>query len=65
MVLSFGETPDDDRPPEAIWLNPGLLNDHWDKVRSRYKAKAEGMAPIDDGGDEDDWQNPITAGWRK
>lgn len=64
MVLSFGEASEDDRPPEAIWLNSKALSDHWDKVRNRYAAKANGMEPIEDGSD-DVMQNPVTAGWRK
>lgn len=64
MILGFYELPEEDRPPERIWKNPKLLSDHWDVVRGRQKAKANGMEPI---GDEEsgELQNPATASWRR
>jgi len=42
------ELPEEDRPPEAIWLNPSALNDHFDSVNARYKAKSSNMEVIED-----------------
>ena len=43
------ELPDEDRPPEQIWLDNDALNDHFDSVRARYRSgSSDGMEPIED-----------------
>jgi hypothetical protein len=36
------EMPDDDRPPEAIWLDDEALSDHFARVREKYSSGGAG-----------------------
>lgn len=64
MVMGYYEMSDEDRPPEAIWLQGEMLSNHFDQVKARYKAKASGMEPIEVMGG-DTIQNPFTAGIKR
>ena len=49
-----------DRPPEQIWLQPELLDAHFQRVRNRHEAKKGGMEPIED--DDSMMQSDLTRG---
>jgi hypothetical protein len=40
--LSFDELPEEERPPERIWLDPDRMKAWWDDIKRARKAKAEG-----------------------
>lgn len=40
--MSYYELPENDRPPEEIWLDPEALAGHFETVRTRYRDKSEG-----------------------
>jgi hypothetical protein len=65
-VLGWFELPDDDRPPERIWLDDKALSDHFEAVSERYRSPS--------GGGRSDWesipgsdfaQNELTAQFRR
>lgn len=64
MVLSFGELPDDERPPERIWLDDEALSAHWERVEAARKHKYGGTeaVPAAEGQLE---QNELTAGFKR
>ena len=64
MIMGYYEMPEEDRPPEAIWLQGKLLTEHFDRIKAKYKAKASGMEPIEVMGGET-IQNPFTAGIKR
>lgn len=37
-VLGWFELPERDQPPEAIWLDPEALEEHFQRVKDRYAA---------------------------
>lgn len=41
-VLNWMELPEDDRPPEFMWLEPEMLQGHFDEVKRRWADKAGG-----------------------
>ena len=59
-ILGWMELPDDQQPPEAIWLHPRLLGEHFDRVRDRM-ARGPGMEPVED---MPMMQNELTSGLR-
>lgn len=62
-VLSWMELPDDQQPPESIWLNPKALNEHFERVTERIKGEGRGgMEPIED---MPMMQNELTAELRR
>jgi hypothetical protein len=46
-VHGWLELPDDDQPPQSIWLDTEALIDHFDRIRERHKNP--GMESVDDG----------------
>ena len=50
------ELPEKDLPPEAIWLDPDALSEHFERVKARY---ASGASSSDD--DRDDVAVPMNA----
>lgn len=61
-VLSWMELPEDEQPPESIWLNPELLNDHFESLAAKRKAQASGTETVEDA---PMLQNEITKSWRR
>lgn len=52
-VLSWMEMPDEDQPPEHMWMNDKMIGDHFDLVRQRYKEKysgGDGMESVPEAG---------------
>lgn len=39
-ILSWMELQDEHQPPEAIWLNPGLLNEHFERVQAEMRESS-------------------------
>jgi hypothetical protein len=58
-VLGWMELPEDDQPPETIWLDGEAIAEHFERVNDRYKAKSQGMEVV-----EDLEQNQLTKGLR-
>lgn len=50
--------PDDDQPPESIWLNTEALEEHFARVRRKYESKSGGMEPVPEASMQD---NEFTA----
>lgn len=51
VILSFGELPDDERPPKRIWNDGEALKDFFDEVKRRRDEKygdRKGPGPIED-----------------
>lgn len=46
MVLSWMELQDEHQPPERIWLNPKLLNEHFERVQEEMQEGRGGMEPV-------------------
>lgn len=67
MVLSFGEVPDDEQPPERIWLDDEALVSHWERVEearaARYGGKSSGTEPVPQAAPMQ--QNELTAGFKR
>lgn len=63
-VLSWFELPDEDRPPERIWLDDEALNQHFGAIQERYRSGSGGedWESIPDAEFE---QNEVTAGFRR
>ena len=60
-VLGWYELPADDQPDESIWLNNEALDDHFRRVKERYKS-GSGMESIEDVPES---QNEFTRDLRK
>ncbi len=64
-MLGWYELPDDDRPPERIWLDDTALTAHFEAVSDRYRSGSTSS-----GGnwesvpDSDHAQNELTAQFR-
>lgn len=63
--MSWFELPEDDQPPEEIWLDDEELAGHFETVRMRYRMEsgAGGVEPIDDPGDLE--SNELTAALKR
>jgi hypothetical protein len=61
-VLGWLELPDEDQPPERIWCNHEELDEHFERVKARWKS-GSGTEAIDDDGDL--VQNELTKGLRR
>ena len=60
MVLGFSEMPDDDQPPESMWLDDEALVDHFESIKQKYRDKSNGTESVPDG-----VQNELTKGIRR
>lgn len=39
---------EEDQPPEEIWLDPEAINEHFERVKARWKSgSSAGMEPIE------------------
>jgi hypothetical protein len=47
QVLNYLEIPEDDRPPEEIWLDEEALAEHFDMVKSRHRERARGRDAVE------------------
>lgn len=65
-MLSYFELPDDERPPEHLWLDDEALSSHWENVEQKREQKwgsgsseavPEANGPLE--------QNELTAGFKK
>jgi hypothetical protein len=63
-VLGYFEVPEDERPPERMWLDDEALESHWEQVDQRRKhppgSRTEVVPPA--GGLE---QNELTASFKR
>lgn len=63
-ILSYFELPDDDRPPERIWLDDEALEHHFEKVQEqRRNPRDSGMEDIPESGPLD--QNELTRDFKR
>lgn len=63
MVLSWYELPDDDRPPESIWLDDDAITSHFEAIDQRRKSSTRGdSVAVPQAGMD---QNELTAELRK
>lgn len=60
MVLGFFELPDEDRPPEELWLDEERISQHFEDVKARRNEKY-GVESVPDA---DMMQNELTRGLR-
>ena len=60
-MLSWYELPEDDRPPERIWLDDEALQSHFDGVDQKRKAGSRGTEVVP----QDLDQNELTAQLRR
>lgn len=51
MVMSFYELPDEERPPETIWLDAEELDKHFKAVEVNRKAKYSGLESVPEAGE--------------
>jgi hypothetical protein len=56
-VLGWMELSEDMQPPESIWLNPELLNDHFERVLSKDGMERVEQVPM--------MENEATKGLRR
>lgn len=63
MVLGWFELPDDDRPPERIWMDDEALSEHFERVRGRYRSDSRGPEWEEIPGDLQ--QNALTTNLRR
>lgn len=50
--MGYYELPDEDRPPEQIWLDPEEVEKHFKQVEINRKAKYSGMDTVPEAGQE-------------
>lgn len=62
MILGFFEVPEDERPPESIWLDDEALSDHWEHVTAQRQNKYNGTESVPSAPLE---QNELTAGFKR
>jgi hypothetical protein len=64
-VLGWYELPDDDRPPERIWLDDKALTAHFEAVSERYRHPgSSGGSDWETIPGQDFAQNELTAQYR-
>jgi hypothetical protein len=64
MVLGWFELPDEDQPPQEIWLDDEKLAAHFEKVRDRYRS-ASGNSGMESVPQADLPQNELTASFKR
>ncbi len=65
-MLGYYELPEDDRPPERIWLDDTALADHFESVSERYRKPRDSRGGGDWEAIPDDFaQNELTAQFRR
>jgi hypothetical protein len=63
-VLAWHELPEEDIPPQHLWLDDEAINEHFEKVRDR-RASGSGPADLESVPQPDLEQNELTAQYRK
>ena len=58
-MIGFFELPEEDQPPQRIWLDAERLEEWFDAVRSRRRSAAKGLEPLELD-DEPGEQNELT-----
>jgi hypothetical protein len=46
-VLGWMELQEKHQPPERIWLNTKLLNEHFERIQSEMHSEESGMEPVE------------------
>lgn len=46
-VLGWMELQEKHQPPERIWLNPKLLNEHFERIQAEMDSESSGMEPVE------------------
>ena len=62
--MSWMELPEEDQPPQQIWLDSEAVSEHFERVQAKYKSTADGTEAVEDP-DNPLVSNELTASLRK